>query len=106
MKTYWYYKNAHLIDQSWSVRACGVRQRHVDQAQSMNLYITNDFTMRQVLELYLLAWRMRGKDYLLCALEVSGGGRVRKLLVLSTRRERTHHGRTCEKTVVQPRRRY
>ena len=23
----------------------------------MNLYITNDFTMRQVLELYLLAWR-------------------------------------------------
>ena len=55
--TYWYYKNAHLIDQSWSVRACGARQRHVDQAQSMNLYITNDFTMRQVLELYLLAWR-------------------------------------------------
>ena len=57
MKTYWYYKNAHLIDQSWSVRACGARQRHIDQAQSMNLYITNDFTMRQVLELYLLAWR-------------------------------------------------
>ncbi|HIT31414.1 MAG TPA: ribonucleoside-diphosphate reductase subunit alpha [Candidatus Enterenecus stercoripullorum] len=55
--TYWYYKNAHLIDQSWSVRACGARQRHVDQAQSMNLYITNDFTMRQVLDLYLLAWR-------------------------------------------------
>ena len=39
------------------MRACGVRQRHIDQAQSMNLYITNDFTMRQVLELYLLAWR-------------------------------------------------
>ncbi len=55
-KTYWYYKNAHIIDQSWSVRACGVRQRHIDQAQSMNLYITNDFTMRQVLRLYVLAW--------------------------------------------------
>ena len=54
--TYWYYKNAHIIDQSWSVRACGVRQRHIDQAQSMNLYITNDFTMRQVLRLYVLAW--------------------------------------------------
>ena len=54
--TFWYYKNAHQMDQSWSVRACGVRQRHIDQAQSMNLYITNDFTMRQVLELYLLAW--------------------------------------------------
>ena len=33
------------------------RQRHIDQAQSVNLYITNDYTMRQVLELYLLAWR-------------------------------------------------
>ena len=54
--TYWYYKNAHLIDQTWSVRACGVRQRHIDQAQSMNLYITNDYTLRQVLSLYILAW--------------------------------------------------
>lgn len=56
-ETYWYYKNAHLIDQSWSVKACGVRQRHIDQAQSMNLYITNDFTLRQVLNLYILAWK-------------------------------------------------
>lgn len=53
--TWWIYKNAHTIDQTWSVRAGGVRQRHIDQAQSMNLYITNDFTMRQVLDLYLLA---------------------------------------------------
>ncbi len=56
-ETFWYYKNAHTIDQTWSVRASAVRQRHIDQAQSMNLYITNDYTMRQVLELYLLAWR-------------------------------------------------
>ena len=55
--TWWYYKNAHEIDQSWSVRASGIRQRHIDQAQSMNLYITNDFTMKQVLSLYLLAWK-------------------------------------------------
>ena len=55
--TWWYYKNAHEIDQSWSVRASGIRQRHIDQAQSMNLYITNDYTMKQVLSLYLLAWR-------------------------------------------------
>ncbi|WP_304407310.1 ribonucleoside-diphosphate reductase subunit alpha [uncultured Dubosiella sp.] len=55
--TYWYYKNAHYIDQSWSVRAAGVRQRHIDQAQSVNLYITNEFTLRQVLNLYILAWK-------------------------------------------------
>lgn len=56
-RTYWYYKPAHYIEQTWSVRAAGVRQRHIDQAQSMNLYITNDYTLRQVLRLYLEAWR-------------------------------------------------
>ena len=54
--TYWLYKNAHLIDQSWTIRAAGIRQRHVDQAQSLNLYITNEYTMRQVLNLYITAW--------------------------------------------------
>lgn len=55
-ETFWRYKNAHLIDQKWSIQAAGIRQRHVDQAQSMNLYITNDYTLRQVLNLYILAW--------------------------------------------------
>ncbi|MFR1872170.1 MAG: ribonucleoside-diphosphate reductase subunit alpha [Coprococcus sp.] len=56
METFWYYKNEHYIEQKWSVRACGVRQRHIDQAQSMNLYITNEYTFRKVLDLYILAW--------------------------------------------------
>ena len=54
--TFWLYKNAHYIDQKWSIKACGVRQRHIDQAQSMNLYITNEYTFRKVLDLYILAW--------------------------------------------------
>ena len=56
MDTFWYYKNAHYIDQTWSIRACGIRQRYIDQAQSMNIYITNEYTFRKVLNLYLLAW--------------------------------------------------
>lgn len=55
-RTYWMYKSAYLIDQQWSIRAAGVRQHHIDQAQSVNLYITNDFTMRKLLNLYILAW--------------------------------------------------
>ncbi len=55
--TYWMYKSAYLIDQEWSMRAAGVRQRHIDQAQSVNLYITTDFTMRRLLNLYLTAWK-------------------------------------------------
>jgi len=55
-ETYWYYKSAHLIDQTWSIRAAGVRQRHIDQSQSMNFYITNEFTFRKVLSFYILAF--------------------------------------------------
>lgn len=54
--TFWLYKNAHLIDQEWIVKAAGIRQRHIDQAQSVNLYITNEFTLRKVLMLYIHAW--------------------------------------------------
>lgn len=55
MRTYWYYKNAHLINQKWTVEAAGIRQRHIDQAQSFNLYITNEYTMRQLMNLYIQA---------------------------------------------------
>ena len=58
MKTFWLYKNAHYIDQTWIVKAAGIRQRHIDQSQSVNLYITNDFTFRKVLDLYILAWQL------------------------------------------------
>lgn len=51
-----YYKPAHQLDQSWSIKAAGVRTRHIDQASSMNLYITNDFTFREILSLYLEAF--------------------------------------------------
>lgn len=56
-QTFWLYKNAHLIDQNWIIKAAGIRQRHIDQAQSLNLYITNEFTLRQVWNLYIDAWK-------------------------------------------------
>ena len=56
-RTYWLYKGAYLLDQQWSVRAAGVRQRHIDQSQSLNLYITHEYTLRTLLNLYLQAWK-------------------------------------------------
>ncbi|MEF9967934.1 MAG: ribonucleoside-diphosphate reductase subunit alpha, partial [Longicatena sp.] len=54
-RTFWLYKNAHLIDQEWIIKAASVRQRHNDQSQSVNLYITNEYTLRQVLNLFIMA---------------------------------------------------
>ena len=52
---YWYYNSAYNIDQEWSVQINGIRQRHIDQGQSFNLYITNNYTMRQIMNLYIEA---------------------------------------------------
>jgi ribonucleoside-diphosphate reductase alpha chain len=54
--TTWYYKEAHKIDQTWSIRAAGARQRHIDQAQSFNVYITPDIDAKSFLQLYIDAW--------------------------------------------------
>jgi len=55
--TFWYYKSAHLIDQNWSIKASGVKQRHIDQAMSLNIYITNEMTFRTILNLYIEAYK-------------------------------------------------
>ena len=56
-KTFWLYKEAHTIDQQWSIKACGVRQRHIDQAQSFNLYITPQMKAKEILDLYVEAYK-------------------------------------------------
>lgn len=54
---FWLYKEAHTIDQQWSIRACGRRSRHIDQAQSFNLYITPERSAKEILDMYLACYR-------------------------------------------------
>ncbi|GAA0351595.1 ribonucleoside-diphosphate reductase subunit alpha [Bacillus horti] len=56
-KTNWYYKTAYVIDQKWSIRQNGVRQRHIDQSVSFNLYVQNNIKAKDLLDLHLLAWK-------------------------------------------------
>lgn len=56
-ENYWYYNSAYNVDQSLCVKINGIRQRHIDQGQSFNLYITTDYTMRQIMNLYIDSWK-------------------------------------------------
>ncbi len=56
-ENFWLYKEAHTIDQQWSIKACGVRQRHIDQAQSFNMYITPQMKAKEILDLYIAAYK-------------------------------------------------
>lgn len=55
-ETTWYYKSAHLIDQHWSIKQNGARQKHIDQSISFNLYVNNDIKAKELLNLHLAAW--------------------------------------------------
>ena len=52
------YKGAHQIDQEWSIRAAAIRQRHLDQSQSMNIYATPEMDEQKFLEIYHRAWKL------------------------------------------------
>ncbi len=56
-ETMWFYKEAHNIDQLWSIKAAGLRQKHIDQAQSFNLYITPKISAKDFMNLFVEAWK-------------------------------------------------
>ena len=74
--TFWLYKNAHYIDQKWSIKACGVRQRHIDQAQSMNcVHYKRIYIPKSDGSLYSCMGRRR-KDHLLYQIKKFGSRRM------------------------------
>lgn len=57
-KTYEVYrKSAYIVDQRWSVKQNAVRQKHIDQSISFNMYVPNTIRASVLLELHLQAWR-------------------------------------------------
>lgn len=56
-ENFWLYKEAHYINQNWSIKACGIRQRHIDQSQSFNIYITPDLKAKDILDMYINSWK-------------------------------------------------
>lgn len=56
-ENFWYYKEAHTIDQDYLIKAGAVRQKFIDQSQSLNLYINTETTSKQILDMYIKCWK-------------------------------------------------
>lgn len=57
-KTYDIYRrSAYIVDQRWSVKQNAVRQKHIDQSISFNMYVPNTIRASVLLDLHLQAWR-------------------------------------------------
>lgn len=61
-RTRFYYKGAYFIDQKWTLRQNAARQRHIDQAQSCNLYVAPDIKAKELLDLHMTAWKLKIKS--------------------------------------------
>lgn len=55
-KTTWLYKSGYHIDQLWSIKQNIARQKHIDQAISFNLYVSNSIKASELLNFHLTAW--------------------------------------------------
>ncbi len=60
-ETNWYYKSAYHINQEWSIKQNAMRQKHIDQAISFNLYIQNNIKAKDLLNLHFSAWENKVK---------------------------------------------
>lgn len=57
-KTYDVYRrSAYIVDQRWSVKQNAVRQKHIDQSISFNMYVPNTIRASVLLDLHVQAWK-------------------------------------------------
>ncbi|MBU0632915.1 ribonucleoside-diphosphate reductase subunit alpha [bacterium] len=57
--TWSYYTSAYELDQRILIRAAAIRQKWIDQGQSLNIFITLDKASAKYLnDIYMLAWKM------------------------------------------------
>jgi ribonucleoside-diphosphate reductase alpha chain len=62
--TYMFYTPAYELDQTVLVKAAAIRQKWVDQGQSLNIFITTDKASGRYLnEIYMLGWKLGLKSF-------------------------------------------
>ncbi len=62
--TYMFYQSAYELDQRVLVKAAAIRQKWIDQGQSLNIFITTDKASGRYLnEIYMLGWKLGVKSF-------------------------------------------
>ncbi len=63
-ETYMFYTPAYELDQTVLVKAAAIRQKWIDQGQSLNIFITTDKASGRYLnEIYTLGWKLGLKSF-------------------------------------------
>lgn len=64
VNTYMFYTSAYELDQRVLVKAAAIRQKWIDQGQSLNIFITTDKASGKYLnDIYMLGWKLGLKSF-------------------------------------------
>ncbi|MBL0687770.1 MAG: ribonucleoside-diphosphate reductase subunit alpha [Sulfurospirillum sp.] len=63
LKTWQYYTSAYEIDQKLLIKAAAIRQKWIDQGQSLNIFVSPDKVSGKILnDIYMLGWKLGVKS--------------------------------------------
>ena len=66
------FKTAIELDQRWIIQHASVRQRYIDQAQSVNVFFRPDANIKYIHSVHMQAWKSRLKTMYYCRSEKIG----------------------------------
>lgn len=65
------FKTAREIDQMWIINQASVRQKHICQSQSVNIFVRKNVTKQEMVDLHIFAWLKGLKSLYYCRAEPS-----------------------------------
>lgn len=65
------FKTARELNQIWPIKQAGVRQKHICQSQSVNLFVRKNITKQEMVDLHISAWLNGLKSLYYCRAEPS-----------------------------------
>jgi ribonucleoside-diphosphate reductase alpha chain len=66
------FKTAREINPQMIIELAAIRQKHVCQSQSINLFVKKDITLQEMSDLHMLAWKKGLKSLYYCRAEAAG----------------------------------
>jgi ribonucleoside-diphosphate reductase alpha chain len=66
------FKTAREINPQWIIELASIRQKHICQSQSINLFVNKDITLQEMSDLHMMAWKKGLKSLYYCRAEAAG----------------------------------
>lgn len=70
------FKTAFEINPMWIIEQASIRQKYICQSQSLNLFVDNDITKQEMVDIHITAWLKELKTLYYCRSKAAGRAKV------------------------------